>query len=518
MHENIVEIKEEPVPTEEALKLVLSANGEGVYASGDTLFNGATFGRDSLEVAEDILEVKPELTRSILLQLAALQGTAYSSLREERPGKIVHEHRVDPLLSGTSSDVTQRVFEDVYKNFGGEGSEVRYYGSIDATPLFIRTLARYCQIYGVQILDEVIVKNDGSISTMYDCLHAATSCIVEEIKASPFGLLSFSHVNPTGKLCQAWKDSDEFTTHLTGETANYEDHIVSIEVQGLAYDALTLAAEFFPEDAAELITCAANLQSKTLDSMWNEQEQYFALGLDTDKNGHPRKIDTITANPAELLDTTIFDSLPESDRRKYISGIIKTIFSSDFLTDAGVRSRAVRHANVVPFWDYQGSYTTWPKETFDIARGLRKQGFSKLASQLETRLLNAVKQTGGFPEFIYVDLQGRVLYGPEANQSQAGNLILIDNVDRPENMQAWTISAVIGAERAQQMSWEAAMAEWQLKLQTELQVSIPHVPLLNKYEIESQYPYYPYRRAGKPRASSNFFYQHADPATELIAG
>src|SRR4051812_23422300 len=76
-----------------ALATVISKDGSSVYASSDTLYKGAIFGRDSLEVADDLLDVKPALVHNILLTLGRLQGLRIDKLNEEQPGKIIHEYR-----------------------------------------------------------------------------------------------------------------------------------------------------------------------------------------------------------------------------------------------------------------------------------------------------------------------------------------------------------------------------------------------------------------------------------------
>src|SRR3989338_5085067 len=76
-----------------ALRTVISKNGNGVYASSDRLFKGAIFGRDSLVVAEDLMTLRPQLAKNILITLAKLQGLEHRSANEEEPGKIIHEYR-----------------------------------------------------------------------------------------------------------------------------------------------------------------------------------------------------------------------------------------------------------------------------------------------------------------------------------------------------------------------------------------------------------------------------------------
>src|SRR5215212_4093772 len=94
-----------------ALNTVTSKSGMGVFASSDRLFKGAVFGRDSLEVAEDLMYIKPKLVESILLTLASLQGERDDRDNEEEPGKIIHEYRT-PKVDGKALDAESKNIYD----------------------------------------------------------------------------------------------------------------------------------------------------------------------------------------------------------------------------------------------------------------------------------------------------------------------------------------------------------------------------------------------------------------------
>src|SRR4051794_38946249 len=96
----------------QALRAMISKDGLGVYASSDTRFEGAIFGRDSLEVAEDLLKLKPKLAERIILTLARLQGEVFDDTREEEPGKIVHEYR-RTIVDGKPLKKTSRAIYDI---------------------------------------------------------------------------------------------------------------------------------------------------------------------------------------------------------------------------------------------------------------------------------------------------------------------------------------------------------------------------------------------------------------------
>lgn len=482
------------LPPEQALQKVTSEQGRGIYASADTLFKGAIFGRDSLEVAEDLLFVKPYLVERVLLTLAAEQGTSLNDKTEEEPGKIIHEFRTKEVDGRPLDDISRLIFEELVGKWGGNEEYLSYFGSVDSTPQFIRLSSRYISQIDKDFPNRMVVRRDGSEVTMQNVLEDALQWLTTKVTASKSGLLEYKRQNPRGIQNQVWKDSLEFYVHRDGTLVNHDQPVASIEVQGLAYDALCAGALLVPNKCDQYLEMANELRSSTIKHLWREQEGYFALGLDYAKHDLLRIIDTKTANPAALLDTTIFDGLTTNLQEKYIGGIVKTITSKDFLTDAGIRSRALSEASLVPFWDYHGSYTSWPKETYDIAKGLRRQGFPELARQLEDRLINVIRRAANYPEFFFVDADGTVLI---ATPTGTGDNPLATNVvsmNSPESLQAWTISAVISilSERLHQEVTMSPEEIWQFKIEQEVLEQIPHLHLLTDGALAERYPFRPF--------------------------
>jgi glycogen debranching enzyme len=483
-----------------ALRAVTAKNNRTVFASSDRLYKSAVFGRDSLEVAEDLMFNKPKLAANILLTLASLQGTIESDDNEESPGKIIHEYRTT-VVDGKRIDAdAQDIFNHLSFRWGGNDREMAYYGSVDATPHFLRTLHMYVQVYGDSILDRSITsRRSGEKLTMRQAGQRALHWLLRHLEASETGLLEYLHRNPHGILNQVWKDSDEFYVHDDGHMANHNRPIASIEVQGMAYDALLAGAGLKLADPELCLGTARRVQQTTFKLLWQPKRHYFALGYDYDQEGNRRIIHTITANPASLMDTSIFDDISDDDRRTYITGITQRIFSKDFLTNAGIRSRSLAAANLIPFWDYHGSYVTWPKETYDISKGLRRQGFAKLAAQLENRLLNIIFKTRQYAEFFYVDEHNRILqHAPK--QHTRSELFTVDSTNTPERIQAWTVSAVyaIAARRINQtlslrLRRPAKPAGWQADFEQHLLTKIPLIERnFNPFVLRAQYQIYKY--------------------------
>lgn len=491
------------LPPSIALKKVTSKTGKGVYASSDTLFRGAIFGRDSLEVGEDLVSIKPRLVSQILLTLGSLQGLRSSDISEEEHGRILHEYRTSIVDGKSLDDISRHIFNVLSKKWGGNDKEMTYYGSIDATPLFIRLAEQYVNVKGESILDYAIKRRDGSIAPFRQTVVLAIDWLSEKLASSSSGLLEYRSRNPHGIENQVWKDSQEFYVHKNGKLANHNQPIASIEVQGLAYDALMSGSKLIPDRKEELIKRAHELRDKTINLLWQPSFDYFALGLDHESDGKVRIIETVTANPAALLDTRFFEDLPYKDQKVYITGLVKNITGADFLTDAGVRSRSLKEKDLIKFWDYHGSFTSWPKETYDIARGLRRQGFPLLAEELENRILNVVRKSKNYPEFVYVDFRGRVMAGPPDPKTHGELSLVVDSTNRPESVQAWTVSAVIAILNNRSIVSSLSPSKhrktinhqhnWQRELENQVLTHIPRVPMLrNGKALEARYPDYKY--------------------------
>lgn len=477
---------------QQALKSVTSKSGLGVFASSDYLFKSAVFGRDSLEVAEDLMPMRGKLVENILLTLASLQGETNNADNEEEPGKIIHEYRSTRVDGKPIDEKSAEILKRLSQQWGGTSSQLAYYGSVDATPLFLRVAHSYTRMYGNNILKKKVQLRSGHVLPFITIVDNAADWVVKKIDESKSGLIEYHRANPKGIENQVWKDSEEFYVHTNGQRVNHSKPIASIEVQAIAYDGLRGAANLLPARAEDLEAIASQLRTRAFELLWIPQIDYFGLGIDYDEQGKLRVIETITANPAEMLDSTIFDNLPEDQTARYITGIVRRIMGTEFLTDAGIRSRSLYESNLVSFWDYHGSYTTWPKETYDIAKGMKRQSLYKLGNELENRLLNLVKAMKAFPEFVYVDYRGRVLGMPNKRNIH-GELVFVESTNEPEKIQAWTVSAVVAINAAKRSRY-AHKQTWQRDLEKEVLTHIPHMPILKtQKELTARYPAYPYQ-------------------------
>jgi glycogen debranching enzyme len=463
----------------------LRSNGNGLYGSGDRLFSNAIFGRDSVTAAETLLHLRPYMARDIILTLARLQGTVDAPFgphsNEEETGKIHHEHRTLYVDGRRIAPESERLLREQAIRWGGDDeTSLTYYGSVDATPLFVRLVARYCASQGEAILADSVSRRDGAQVTVRESVLAAVNWITTKMDTSPLGLVEFQRRNPQGIPFQVWKDSNTSYIHRDGTLANSDAPIAAVEVQGYAYDALVGAAGLFETRAVEWRERAQALRERVIRNLWMPAESYFAMGLDRDGGGQARWIESIASNGALLLDTALFDGLPAADL--YVTGLARRICSPDFLTEAGIRCRSASEAGLVDFQDYHGDWTVWMKETFDVARGLERQGMPWLARQIGIRLLNAVNVAGAHLEFLYVSPDQRVMYDFRGADLRTSEPEVINGTNQPEAPITWTVTAALalkswlGSNRKIFSSTGPQDADgWRRALEAEVRGQVPEV-------------------------------------------
>ncbi|MBI1857268.1 hypothetical protein HY003_03500 [Candidatus Saccharibacteria bacterium] len=426
---------------------LVTTNSIGVVASLGKNFSYAIFARDSIRVAKDLIETHRELAHDIILILAHLQGTKFDNISEEEPGKIHHEHRSLIFDGQRISKTSEEILRSLQLKWGGKGTDtMTYYGSFDATPLFVRLVHSYTTHYGNDILQESFKNKDGNTRTVTDSLRAAIDWVSNKLESSEWGLLEYRRLNPMGIANQVWKDSQTAYLHADGSMANYDNGIAAIELQGYAYDTLMDALKLFKgdRDTYRWQEQARVILRYTIQHFWMEDYNYFAQGLDRDSAGNMRQIKSLTSNPGLLLRSGLLRDIEPDIKQKAVKGIVNMITGPDFLTDGGIRCRALSHKKYPGFPDYHGSFTTWPKETYEIAKGLHAHGFIEEARNLDNRVLESVKKSGDFYEFYYVNDDASIWY----NSHEAIDLIIKAfgspaNMPVPEVGQAWTISAVL---------------------------------------------------------------------------
>lgn len=399
------------------------------------------FGRDSLRVAIDLIPTYPQLGRATVLRLAELQGVTFNQTREEEPGRIVHEARDknDPIAQSLSERL---------------GWGWPYYGSVDATPEFIRTLTDYCRLTEENqgFLSAEYVDRAGATRSIAYALDMAVEWILRRLDSTNEGLLEFKSVLPKGIENQVWKDSWDAYHHADGTLADHEQGIASIEVQVTTFDALLDAAYLYhnvlddENKAMYLRRRASRLEAAILNAFWTEDKGgYFVLGTDRDKNGKLRQLKIRTSNMGHVLNSRLLEKdTPDIQRMR--EAVVKHILSPELLNISGIRTLASDELRFRPGAYHNGSVWLW--DTHHIAKGLRRHGYEKEADDLDSRLLNVVTETKIFPEYVRGDNEPY----PSVNLK---TIILWDNqyerenrVEQPpQEVQAWTVAAILAIKK-----------------------------------------------------------------------
>jgi glycogen debranching enzyme len=327
-----------------------------VVAAGAPWFM-TVFGRDSLITSWMALIVDPDLALGVLQTLARFQGRDVDPRSEEQPGRILHEMRFGdaPSLSLGGGHI--------------------YYGSADATPLFVMLLGELRR-WGLarEAVDELMPNAERALEWIESFGDADGDGYVEYRRATDRGLAN-----------QGWKDSWDGIRYQEGTVADAP--IALCEVQAYVYGAYLARAHFAREagDDATYESFSAKARRLKADfnrDFWLEDRGWFAVGLDGDK----RPIDSLTSNIGHCLWTGIVDE----DKAARVAD---HLVSPELFSGWGVRTLATTMGGYNPISYHCGS--VWPHDTAIVAAGLARYGFRRHAERLVMGLLDASSSMGG---------------------------------------------------------------------------------------------------------------------------
>ena len=329
--------------------LYTQTDGGGILAAGIPWYV-AVFGRDALLTSHQLLSVNPGPARDALRLLAHYQGTKDDPWRDEEPGKILHEIRRGELAGA------------------GLVPHSPYYGSVDATPLFVFLWAQYFRWTGDQGFAHELLPN----------VRAALEWIDRYGDRDGDGFVEYQTRSPAGILNQGWKDSRDAIVHADGTMAT--GAIALVEVQGYVYMAKLRAADVFDaladfRTAARLREEADELRRRFHEAYWMPDERYYALALD----GEKRQVRTITSNPGHCLYADILD--PDS-----AADVARRLLQPDMFSGWGIRTMSKTAVAYNPMSYHNG--TVWPHDNAMIVAGLKRYGFMKATNRVATAIFD----------------------------------------------------------------------------------------------------------------------------------
>ncbi|HUR37198.1 MAG TPA: amylo-alpha-1,6-glucosidase, partial [Terriglobales bacterium] len=302
----------------------------------------------SIIAAYQSLLLNPKLAADTLRVLARYQGTKVDDWRDEEPGKILHEHRVGEMTSA------------------GEMPFSPYYGSVDATPLFLVLASEYYN----WTADEPLIRD--ILPAIYKALH----WIDRYGDPDKDTFVEYQRRSPRGLANQGWKDSWDANLHRDGTVA--ETPIALVEVQGYVYDAKYRMSRLLremgdTEIAYRLKREALELAKKIDKDFWVPANGFYAMALDNKK----KRLEVIASNPGHLL----FSNVLRKDRARLVAN---RLMQPDMHSGWGWRTMSNQEKVYNPLSYHRGS--VWPHDNSLIAHGMAMYGFSRPALHTLTTL------------------------------------------------------------------------------------------------------------------------------------
>jgi len=336
------------------LQMMITTTASGLYPYAGVPWFNAPFGRDGIITALELLWLYPAVARGVLGYLAATQALDAAPEQDAQPGKILHEMRGGEMAAL------------------GEIPFGRYYGSVDATPLFVLLAGAYYERTG----------DIAFIESIWPAIDRALQWIDTYGDADGDGFVEYLRQTPDGLVQQGWKDSQDSVFHADGQIAR--PPIALCEVQAYVYAARRRASALarvlgMDDRAARLGQQAETLRELFERAFWDDELSTYVLALDGDK----RQCRVRASNAGHSL----FGGIASAERAARVANVL---LDGNMYSGWGIRTLASGEVRYNPMSYHNGS--VWPHDNALIASGFGRYALTSQAA----RVLEGFYHASGF--------------------------------------------------------------------------------------------------------------------------